>query len=411
MNEVLVVTTDNIGIINERLERLYKIFSLDEIEEPVKVGDDVICIHFPEEHETIEYSISDFLMYTEDVESIIKINSSTVRNSRIVQTIVDIDDYFLNYININNNSLEDSKFKLRLCSNPFLIGLVASKEKKYEEDYGITPCSRYLVVEIIYSDKSFVLDEQYETELIKRYLFYISTKYNRSISIGEMIDVDAFFLPDEFDDEIIEEESDELLNISNGSLLKYSSLMDMYTEALSVGDPEIKYLYFYKIIEHCSPIVSKLKAYDMLNKKLDLLTFKNRDYKYLDSIFELTREYDTSLRDSELVNTVLSECIDIVELYEYLPETIKRKLSKKHQYKNTSLSYSFDLTKLTSIKQGISQILYSTRNNIVHAKSNYELTGDECKYEEMGDLNIFISKVCFCLIAWNDRQPEMFRIK
>ncbi len=410
-NEILI-TEDNIETIKERLEKLYQTFSLDESEEEILVGDSEIYIEFPDEPDDIAYSIADFLIYTENIDSIVKPSDSTVRSSRIVQTIININDFLFDSAGIKNNVFENENFTISLCSNPFLIGLIATKERIFDEDYGITPCSMYTVVEIIYKDETSVLDISTETRHIKEFLFYLSHKYSTSISIGEFMS-DGFGFDETIDIEDISTDGEKVENtkISINNLLTYSNLMDMYVDAMSIGNEEIKFLYYYKIIEHCSPIVSKMKAYELLNRKLDLLPYKNRDYKYLDSIFELTREHDISLRDSELTYTVLLECIDIIQLYEFLPESIKKALSKKYQYKNENIKYDLELSKQNSIKHGISLILYATRNSIVHAKSNYSLTGDECNVDDLEDLNIFISKLCYCLIAWNNRQPETFRLK
>lgn len=412
MKEEILVTEENIKVIKERLTKLYDKFSLDESENEILVGDSDIYIEFPDEPESIIYSISDFLDYTEDIDSIVKVDDSTVRCSRIVQTIININDYLFDFSGIANNIVENENYTISLNSCPFLIGLIATKERIFDEDYGIAPSSSYTVVEIIYNDKAHAVNISVETKLIKEFLFYLSHKYNTPLYIGEFMTFDRFNLDDydEVEEEIPDNSKVEIIKVLSDNLLRYSNLMDMYVEAMSIGNEEIKFLYYYKIIEHCSPIVSKMKAYELLNRKLDLLPYNNRDYKYLDSIFELTREHDISLRDSELAYTVLLECIDIIQLYEFLPSSIKKSLSKKHQYKNENIKYDLDISKQNQIKQGISIILYATRNSIVHAKSNYTLTGEECKTNDLEELNIFISKLCYCLIAWNNRQPEMFKL-
>lgn len=414
MNKEVFVTEENISIINKRLESIYEKFSIEESIEIVYPGDPEINILFPDEPDGISYSVSDFLEYTEDIESIIKVDNSTVRSSRIVQTIIEINDYLFSFTSIKNNVIENENYSISLISCPFLIGLTATKEGIYNDDYGYFPCSIYTAVEIKYKDDQSVVDSATETKLIKEFLFYLSHKYNTPIYIAEFLTFDSFSIEEEYNEDFVETpeiNKVDVNKISSENLLNYSDLMDMYVEAMSIGNKEIKFLYYYKIIEHCSPIVSKKTAYEQLNRKLDLMPYNNRDYKYLDSIFELTREYDISLRDNELAYTVLLECIDIVQLYEFLPESLKKKLSKKFQYKNENIKYDLDGSKQNQIKQGISNILYATRNRIVHAKSNYTLTDEECSIDDLDELNTFISKLCYCLIAWNNRQPDMFKLK
>lgn len=412
MTEEIVVTEDNILIIKERLEKLYEKFSFDESEQEILIGNSDIEIEFPSEQERITYSISDFLKYTENIDSIVKVDNSTVRSSRIVQTIIEINDYFLDFSSIISHVVENKDYSISLNYDPFLVGLIATGEGMFDNNYGITPCSLYKVVEIIYKDEISEVDASKERKLVKEFLFYLSHIFNTPITIGEFITLDRYNIDEDidFEEETTNNRKVEVINIPSDNLLSYSNLMDMHVEAMSIGNMEIKFLYYYKIIEHCSPIVSKMKAYELLNRKLDLLPY-NRDYKYLDSIFELTREHDISLRDSELVYNVLLECIDIIQLYEFLPSNVKKDLSKKYQYKNENIKYDLDKFKQNQIKQGISNLLYATRNSIVHAKSNYTLTGEECKTDDLEELNNFISKLCYCLIAWNNRQPEMFKLR
>ena len=60
-----------------------------------------------------------------------------------------------------------------------------------------------------------------------------------------------------------------------------------------------------------------------------------------------------------------------------------------------------------AIKNKVAAILYATRNSIVHAKANYEPTGDECPQEDLFQLNIFMRKLCKDLIFWKDKHPEI----
>lgn len=248
-----------------------------------------------------------------------------------------------------------------------------------------------------YKNESIKLSINEEEELIARFLFSICIDYDIAIRIEQFIDLSNFK-----DDDDSEEES---INYHN-KIIPYSQAMNMFVEACSVNNSEIKFLYFYKIIEYFSPIVSNKKSYELLNQKLDALSISKRDHRYLDSIFNLTRKYDLSLRDKELAYTVIKECVDIIELFDYLPVSTKKYLYKTHYINNLT---SLDAEKKDQIIKKISNILYATRNNFVHAKSNYHQTGDECESEDIDVLNIFMSKLCYCLIVWNSRQNEDYR--
>ena len=188
----------------------------------------------------------------------------------------------------------------------------------------------YSVVEMKYfnSKRLTIIEEE---NIIERFLFYISARIDTSIVIGEFFTIpDNYF---EYEDDAEGGKNDEhnkqyQLNISD--IPKYTQAMQYYVDALSIKNEEIKFLYFYKIIEYFAPLVSKKKSYELLNLRLDTLSIKDRDHKYLESIFQLTRDYNISLQDNELANTILCECVDILELFEFLPDTVINQIGRAH---------------------------------------------------------------------------------
>lgn len=386
--------SDNLSILeDENIETLAE--DINEIE-----------IAFPDEIELISYSIADFWKYTNDLESIINPDKSTVKTNFICQKIITLDEFKFEKLNVSQYTFRTENYSLSIIEHPFLIGLIASKEGLCDDNYGITPCSLYYAVELEYLTE-FRLIEEEENSIICRFLFHICSRIGLSIKIGEL-----FEFPDEYydyEEEDGEEEEMQTLLITECELPQYTLAMDYYVDALSIQNEEIKYLYFYKIIEFFAPVVSKKRSYELLNLKLDTLSVKNRDHKYLESIFQLTRDYDVSLKDKELTNTVLCECIDILEIFEYLPTSIKERLSKVVKFRKDEYLH-LKGEKILDIKKELGLYLYSTRNSIVHAKSNYQSTGNECLYEDLAELNIFMSKLCHCLIVWNGRQAREYQV-
>lgn len=405
----MIFTIENVDEIKRRLFYLEEHFNIDISDDLEKLEDENIAdideleIGFPDEYERIEYSLDDFWKYTANLEEIVSIDSSTVRNSSIRQTILDVNEFDYEKYNMNQYHLKTCDYVIRIISNPFLIGLFASKEGLCDDKYGITPCSRYFAIEIEYLNSSRLTLEE-EKNIINRFLFFVSAHINTSIRIGEF-----FTWADSYDEEYDEGDDDKsqyLIDIND--IPKYTFAMKYYVDALSISDNEIKFLYFYKIIEYFSPLVSKKESYELLNQKLDTMYVKNKDHKYLESIFQLTRNCNNNINDNELANTVLRECIDILELFEYLPRLIQERLGKKIKFKREELN-NLKSDKILEIKKELGTYLYSTRNSIVHAKSNYSPKGNECSKSDLDDLNIFMSKVCHCLIVWNGRQAKEFQ--
>ena len=130
----------------------------------------------------------------------------------------------------------------------------------------------------------------------------------------------------------------------------------------------------------------------------------------MESIFKLTKQYEISLKDKELANTVLNECVDIALLFQFLPQDIQKSISKKCHIEIKNIT-SISTSDIDAVKKEIAEILYATRNSIVHAKSNYNFTGKECPEEDMEQLNEFMVKLCECLFIWNGRQSKEFQLK
>ena len=395
----MLVAESNIKLINQRLEYLYDNFNIEPSTDEVQIGDEDIFIGFPDEWDldNSRYSVEDFLRYTDDLDNIQVIDIHSVIAGNIRQTIISINEYYYDLL-VPDLEFNTEKYCLKIVNNPFLIGIIASRDEIYNEDFGVFPCSDYKAVEITYKKEQSC--EEDDIEFIKTCLYHIASKYNVPISIGEFRSWN----------DITDEENTDTIIVDSSELIPYCKAMDYYIEGLSIEKEDIKYLHLYKIIEYFSPIVSKKTSYEQLNKRLDALQVIERNSEYLESIFKLTKQYEVSLKDKELANTVLNECVDIVLLFQFLPDRIQKIISKSCHFdvKNiTSLSASI----IEDLKKEIADILYATRNSIVHAKSNYTFTGKECPEEDLGQLNEFMIRLCDCLFVWNGRQSKEFQLK
>ena len=405
------ITAENIDEIKRRINYLCEHFNIKGDFKNIKIGKKYIIIEYPEEQLMDGYNtVEDFLTYTEDITTLREVDNSTARTDTIRQTIVFTDDYKFSCRCKGSFRIETDEYSVFFVNGPFYIGMIASKNHIYNKEWHIYPCSSYKAVEIRYKNKENKLTPDEEDKLIKEFLFAASSRLSLPIKIGHYLNVNKN-IEDELKNLFILSltEIDKMIASYDVSdkLLPYSPAMDMYIDSLSIDNPEIRFLYFYKIIEYFSPIVAKRNAYESLNQKLDTLPVTKRNYQYLESIFALTRKYDLSVKDKELAHTVISECIDIAELYSYLPESIQKTLKRDVHFQDIAQTDKEQKSKL--IKE-LSSVLYSTRNNFVHAKSNYNVTGEECNPEDLEQLNVFMSKLCYCLIVWNSRQSEGFRI-
>lgn len=361
-----------------------------------------IDIWMNDEASTIEYSIDDMLRYLPNIDNL-QYDKNSAWCNNIKQIIIEVDQWKADGVGLKRYSFTSDTLNIRIVDVPFYIGIAAVSQGISDDNYDITPCTFYIAAELEYNTTE-RLSKNEELNTLKQFLYAISLDCGISLSVGRFFNIDYDFL----ENKVYGPKRKSLVNYKPHDLLSYTKAMDYFSKAIEIENEEIKYLHYYKIIEYFSPVASKKSAYNMLNLRLDALSVKNRDQKYLESIFQLTRDYDTSLKDKELAITVLRECVDSLELFDFLPESIQKQINKR-------LHFQKDITTLNTsekemLDKEIGQILYSTRNQIVHAKSNYRATGYECKEDDMSQLNRFMKNLCQCLIIWNNRQPDEYRL-
>lgn len=381
-------------------------YSEEEDEWPDEFDIESIGLDFPYEYENPSYPIEEFMNYMSDIETLVEIDKTTVRTNHIRQTIIDsrYKDWEMFREKISSYKFEGPDYRVTIKMNPLLIGIINTKNGNYDEDYGVGCCGNYVVLELKYDGENRLSKEQ-EDDLLERITFYLTRELDAAINISEVINLDEIgeYYLDE--DDIV----DTTVNVD--SLVGNSQLIKLYKQAKSTEDSEIKFLQYYKMLEYISPLVAKLNAYDKLNKRLDLLASSTRDYKYLDTIFSVTRKYDLDVKDDYLAESVIKTCVDISPLWKLIPERLQK------QMKKTFLSGKSDICvdelkeeQLGSLQKQIAKMFYATRNSIVHAKSNYEPIGYELEGDELINGNRMMDVVALSVIQWNERQPESFRI-
>lgn len=394
---MMKLTEEKIATINEALLKLdpNKEFEI-EISE-LKIGEEEIILFFPRDE--INISVYDLLKYLPEFESI-QFSQARVTSNRFTQIPVYSFEKPIDYIITEINfSVDTPNYKMRLVENPILIGIAATKLGIYDK-YAL-PCSSYIGLEIEYQSSENRLSEENELKLVKSFLFELSYISKSSINFNIIHESGAF---DEY-------EEPEKQNIILESLNVYSEGMDLFRKALNSTDEEITFLYFYKIIEYYSPIAARISAYENLSKKIVALKYNNPTNQDLLSIFSIADKFRVSLLDKELAQILLNSSIDIIELFPKLPIAIRKKISKNLHFNETELNYNIKNEILLGIITTVGTILYSTRNSIVHAKSNYKSDSNECNAEDLSILNEFLNAACYSIINWYNRLPDHLKFE
>lgn len=388
----------------EFLKQEYSYFNeknlhLDEDEE------DTVYIEYPgdDDAQGISFEDFDFLIY--ELENFKIISDGRFHTTWSSYQIVKFENEDIQYYLLSQTdfSKDFELGEIRINENAEILRFASMKLGAFHDEYG-TFHQHYPVIQIEYMDKRNRLSIEDENQLILSYLFEISD------STGYNISLDKFRIPNKELQAKIEEiiKKDDATEEGKAAiklkpLINYNEGMDLFVSALQVNDESLKFLNFYKIIEYFAPIIIRLEGNSLLVSKLDNPKALNPDREFIDSIFDLVNSVKENQKDSELGKAVLKH-VDIIDLLSLLPEKILKHSKAIAQVKD--INYETPKEKLSIIISVLSTALYSTRNWVVHAKSNYQLTGNEFQKEELEQLNLFMRQLTARLIRWYDKLPK-----
>tara|TARA_B110000967_G_C18884655_1_gene563218 strand:- start:1344 stop:2513 length:1170 start_codon:yes stop_codon:yes gene_type:complete len=353
---------------------------------------DTIYFEFPREFEDIEYEVEEVLgifseIDTLEIHDLNRVTTDTITQRAVTASEVDPFLYlgFFSQVVINN-------IHLKIIDSPILIGIAATEKDEYTKYY--PPCSPHVAVQVDYPNKESRLSVEGEEKLITSFFFEIAHSYKTSFKFT------TFEHPEEFDEEAFEEKVKNLPN----SIEEYNEGMDLFIKANQSLSQDLKFLTYYKVFEYFAPYYSKLDAFEAMRKKLDSSNANDLSAYFISTIFDLTKEYDESLRDKELIKSLIDNTFDLVDIYKSLP------LYMRKWMKVENLEYKTKKEAKDRVINSLGNILYATRNEIVHAKSNFNPTGIECRTEELEQLNEFMHMACYSTIKWYNRLPKHLKI-
>lgn len=228
-----------------------------------------------------------------------------------------------------------------------------------------------------------------------------------------VIDIDEFIgMTDEDDRAWYGDGDDNTVEIDVDTLPKHSTLLNMYRDAREAINPAVAFLNYYKMIEYVAPAVAKKTTFDEFIVHLALPASTPRDYLYMDELLRIAKGYRDNQKDDFLANSVVQTCLDVVPEFHHLPDVFQKSI--KH---NLGVAENTDITTIAltseqqaSLKKQVANILYSTRNSVVHAKSNYVPNGLECPIESLDEVNQMMAVFAKVLVQWNDNQTEYIRV-
>ncbi|WP_138607060.1 hypothetical protein [Pseudoalteromonas sp. S1609] len=381
-----------------------EIYSSEKIEESIEEQEEreEVYIPFPAEDDS-SIATEELLELDDDIRSI-KIEdhghiNTKYRSIYIVSANDQYSEFALNeYPSITIE--HDQNVKINLINSSVIIGLVATKIGAYDGDYWPT-YSAYTAIEFVYKDEKSKLRGNEELRLIDSFVFEVADTTNIALTRSKI------YCPmDDYSD--IEDEIGKIGELRE--LVPANDGMRYFRSGVQIEDSELKFLSFYKVLEHFSPIALRIEAYELMRKKLDASKSSFDSGDYIKSLFDLAKSVQGRFTDEELIKSSFSKCFDFVGLFPKLPASIQ--VSIKKQLKLKVIDYSVDPQKITTASNIAAKIIYKTRNNVVHAKSNFDKSGDEISSEaEFVELNAFMKEACSQSIRWYSRLPEHQKIE
>lgn len=353
---------------------------------------EAIEFNFLGEPEPTYIDVEDFLNLTDQIKTIQIVNNGLVRTKNHSYYIVSANEPSDNFVvrEYNDVQLSNKKISLDVLGESVIVGLAASKLGLYDDDYWGT-ASAYQTIQIVYQQER--LNDLDEQHLLNSYIFEIADSSNIALIRSEM------HLPDEY----YHLEEDEYYE-SLRELEPYNEGMKLFTSAVQIKDPELKFLNFYKVLEHFSPIAVNMEANELMRKKLDSPKSKFEDGDFIRSIFQLANSMRDRYNDEDLIKASFTTCFDFVGLFENLPESLQRKILNHLKVKK--FEYGMDRQSIVTASNMAAKIIYKTRNKVVHAKSNFIPDGDELDIKEFEKLNEFMKLASSQSIRWYSRQPN-----
>lgn len=179
-----------------------------------------------------------------------------------------------------------------------------------------------------------------------------------------------------------------------------NSLINIYNSSLTIDDTDYKILCLTQVIEYVAPSIIRMKLNEEVMKKLSSPNVLNPNAMFIKELEGLFKDYSKNSKDRELIKNTVMEIVDFNEVLDLLPNYI---LEKR---KRDNITKQVKEDALNKLAQSISD----TRNEIAHAKANYQKNGNECPLEDR-DLFAKLLSVLSCeAIRWFARLPEEKRI-
>jgi hypothetical protein len=233
-------------------------------------------------------------------------------------------------------------------------------------------------------------------ELADALIFELCSSYDIRLLYSSRPDIE--YSEYEYDDTICQNNFS-IFPLINGKGIR--GILQIYNKSITTDDYDFKILCLSRVIEYVSPTVSRENLNNSVLQKLSSPKIFKPDSEYILELEHIFKETEIYRRDNELIKLTLTQIVDISEILDILPKCI---CAKKTDNK------TLDEKGKKELLEKISNCITDTRNEIAHAKANYNKKGNECPEEQKEELVNILNIIARQVIRWFSRQPEEKRM-
>ncbi|KON85449.1 hypothetical protein AF332_00215 [Sporosarcina globispora] len=155
------------------------------------------------------------------------------------------------------------------------------------------------------------------------------------------------------------------------------------------------------MIEYVSQTVIRKDLIEKTVSKLSSLRALTPDANYILELWKIYEEHKNLRKDYLAFKITIETCCDVFELVSVAPNFLK---------KTKKITIQSSLEDQKKALEEIASSISSTRNMFAHAKTNYDLKGDECPMKYLHEFIKLMEIISQQIIRWFSRQQEDIRI-
>ncbi|WP_294153404.1 hypothetical protein [uncultured Clostridium sp.] len=372
-------------------------------QEIIITGKEEMTICLDESESEIESTIDEFIRLVDEVEGCsINEDGICISKTRAILRVSTNDIFEESYDSLlelySEINYKGDNVKISLNTSSELYALRIFLNCEFDE---LNPVMNYddLFVEISFNDSISSIELNSINEIFNVYIFKVFTKYGVKLELNPRYS---------YVDEVEEPKINGNLELDSKLFSKgMKDIIFMFNKAEGYNNDRA-IVEYVKVIEYVSATVIREEVTVAVQQKLQGFQVCNLDGDYIKELGDIflnsKQKYNT---DSEMIKITIKKCCNIESLSKYAPtfmsqlKNLSNTISQKPENKEVFCNQAYgELAKSIS----------DTRNNLSHAKANYDKKGLECPDIQKDEFVVLLRNVTLQVIEWFYNSDESIRI-